>query len=51
MTNKSKSKNKKPIAKVKDSVSPFVAEKEEKIQLKQLAKDERTWKIVGLTSF
>jgi S-DNA-T family DNA segregation ATPase FtsK/SpoIIIE len=50
MTNKSKSKNKKPIAKVKDSVSPFVAEKEEKIQLKQLAKDERTWKIVGLTS-
>lgn len=50
MTNKSKSKNKKPIAKAKDSVSPFVAEKEEKIKLKQLAKDERTWKIVGLTS-
>ncbi|MCH5599147.1 DNA translocase FtsK [Niabella ginsengisoli] len=49
MTNKSKSKNKKPIAKAKDSTVPFKAEKQEKIQLKQLAKDERTWKILGLS--
>lgn len=50
MTNKSKSKSKKPTAKAKDSIAPFVAEKSETIRLKQLAKDERTWKIVGLTS-
>ncbi|WP_114790665.1 DNA translocase FtsK [Niabella yanshanensis] len=49
MTNKSKSKSKKPTAKAKDTVTPFVAEKAERIRLKQLAKDERTWKIVGLT--
>ncbi len=49
MANKSKSKNKRPIAKAKDTGSGFKAEKEEKIRIKQLAKDERTWKILGLS--
>lgn len=48
MANKSKTKSKRPADKAKDSVKGFVAEKEERIGVKQLAKDERTWKIVGL---
>jgi len=50
MANKSKSKNKRPIAKAKDTGTGFKVEKEEKIRIKQLAKDERTWKILGLSS-
>src|SRR5690606_40664948 len=49
MANKSKSKSKKTKAGSKNTVADFKTEQEAKIQLKQLAKDERTWKIVGLT--
>ncbi len=49
MTNTSKAKNKRPKAKAKDSLKGFVTEKEEKVGVKQLAKDERTWKITGLS--
>lgn len=49
MANKSKSKGKRTTAKTKTTSSNFKIENEEKLQLKQLAKDERTWKIMGLT--
>jgi S-DNA-T family DNA segregation ATPase FtsK/SpoIIIE len=39
-----KSPEKKPAA---SDITPFRAEKEEKIDLKAIARDERTWKIVG----
>ena len=49
MANKLKKKtNKSPEKKPAPSdVVPFRAEKEEKIDLKGIASDERTWKIVG----
>ena len=49
MANKSKSKSKKTTAGAKNALVNFKAEKEDKLQLKQLAKDERTWKILGLS--
>ena len=50
MATKSKPKNKKPIARNnKNTTGTWKVEKEEKIQLKELAKDERTWKIAGTT--
>ncbi|MFT4093489.1 MAG: DNA translocase FtsK [Niabella sp.] len=49
MANKSKLKSIKTAAKAKNTTTNFKTEKEEKIQLKQLAKDERTWKITGLS--
>lgn len=48
MATKSKPKNKKPIAKEKDAITGFESEKNQPIKIKQLAKDERTRKIVGL---
>ena len=45
--NANKSPEKKPA---KSDVTPFRAEKEEKIDLKAIARDERTWKIVGAVS-
>ncbi len=42
-----KSPEKKPA---KSDVTPFQAEKEEKIDLKAIARDERTWKIIGAVS-
>ncbi len=45
--NTKKSPEKKPA---KSDVTPFRAEKEEKIDLKAIARDERTWKIVGAVS-
>ncbi|ANH80169.1 cell division protein FtsK [Niabella ginsenosidivorans] len=52
MANKSKSKNKRPTARTntkKAATGTWKVEKEEKVQLKALAKDERTWKIAGTT--
>lgn len=52
MSTKSKSKSKKPTARIstkKPTAGTWKVEKEEKIQLKALAKDERTWKIAGVT--
>ncbi|SDC38280.1 FtsK/SpoIIIE family DNA translocase [Niabella drilacis] len=49
MATKSKPKNKKPIARNKNTTGTWKVEKEEKVQLKELAKDERTWKIAGTT--
>ncbi|WP_346238751.1 DNA translocase FtsK 4TM domain-containing protein [Niabella insulamsoli] len=49
MATKSKLKNKKPTGRAKNANASFSAEKEEKTQLKQLAQDERTWKITGLS--
>ena len=40
-------KEEKPAKKEKPSSTKLKAEKEEKVDLKKLAKDERTWKIVG----
>lgn len=45
--NTKKSPEKKPA---KSDVTPFRAEKEEKIDLKSIARDERTWKIIGAVS-
>jgi len=50
MANKLKKKNPKPAEKKvapDDEIVPFRSEKEETIDLKTIAKDERTWKIVG----
>lgn len=49
MATRSKKKTKDSPEKkpAKSDVAPFRAEKEEKIDLKALARDERTWKIVG----
>jgi S-DNA-T family DNA segregation ATPase FtsK/SpoIIIE len=48
MANKLKgSSGKKPADKPKKAATDLKPEKEEKIDLKKLAKDERTWKIVG----
>lgn len=49
MANKLKKKTKKSPEKktAAPDVTPFRAEKEEKIDLKAIARDERTWKIVG----
>lgn len=52
MATKSKSTKKKPIARnskktIPTPTSTWKAEKEEKVRLKELAKDERTWKIAG----
>ncbi|MGJ7033053.1 DNA translocase FtsK 4TM domain-containing protein [Niabella hirudinis] len=50
MATKSKPKNKKPITRNnKNTTGTWKVEKEEKVQLKELAKDERTWKIAGTT--
>lgn len=52
MANKSKSKNKRPTARTnitKAATGTWKVEKEEKVPLKELAKDERTWKIAGTT--
>ncbi len=49
MADKRTSKSKKTSVKAKDSISGFLPEKQAKIPIRQLAKDERTWKIVGLT--
>ncbi|WP_300598916.1 DNA translocase FtsK [Niabella sp.] len=49
MATKSKPKNKKPIARNHTTTGTWKVEKEEKVQLKELAKDERTWKIAGTT--
>lgn len=40
----------KPAAKKNPSPQKFQKEKEEKVDLKKLAKDERTWKIIGTVS-
>jgi len=50
MSNKTKKKTKKSPEKkpAKSDVAPFKAEKEEPIDFKAIAKDERTWKIVGV---
>ncbi|HNA97505.1 MAG TPA: DNA translocase FtsK 4TM domain-containing protein, partial [Chitinophagaceae bacterium] len=52
MATKSKKKSKKSPEKkpAKSDVTPFRAEKEDKIDLKAIARDERTWKIVGAFS-
>jgi DNA segregation ATPase FtsK/SpoIIIE, S-DNA-T family len=49
MANKLKKKEKNNPEKkpLKSDVKPFRAEKDEKIDIKALARDERTWKIVG----
>ena len=52
MANKSKSKNKRPTARTnttKAATGTWKVEKDEKVPLKELAKDERTWKIAGTT--
>ncbi|MCF3111941.1 DNA translocase FtsK [Niabella sp. CC-SYL272] len=49
MATKSKPKNKKPIARNHHTTGTWKVEKEEKVQLRALAKDERTWKIAGTT--
>ncbi|MCD2425647.1 DNA translocase FtsK [Niabella pedocola] len=49
MATKSKPKNKKPIARNHNTTGTWKVEKEEKVQLRELAKDERTWKIAGTT--
>ncbi|MBO9682283.1 MAG: DNA translocase FtsK [Flavisolibacter sp.] len=40
----------KPVAKKKPAPQKFQNDKEEKVDLKKLAKDERTWKIIGTVS-
>lgn len=52
MANKLKSKSKATVAKKAEmaDLKPFKAEKEESLDLKALAKDERTWKILGAVS-
>jgi len=49
MANKSNSKSKKTVTKANNAAPNFKAEKEDKIRLKELAKDERTQKIMGLS--
>lgn len=49
MANKRKSKSKKTTAGSKNEWVDFKTEKEEIVKIKQLANDERTWKIVGLS--
>lgn len=44
---KKKSKNSPEKKPAKSNLTPFRAEKEEKMDLKAIARDERTWKIVG----
>jgi len=45
-----KSSKPKPAAKKKPSPQKLQSDKEEKVDLKKLAKDERTWKIIGTVS-
>lgn len=40
----------KPVARKKPAPQKFQNDKEEKVDLKKLAKDERTWKIIGTVS-
>ncbi len=48
MANRLKKKiDEKPAQKEDTDFKPFKSEKEEKVDLKQLARDERTWKIIG----
>ncbi|MBK6938463.1 MAG: DNA translocase FtsK [Chitinophagaceae bacterium] len=48
MANRLKKKtDEKPAKKEDADLRPFKSEKEEKVDLKQLARDERTWKIIG----
>ncbi|HMU59192.1 MAG TPA: DNA translocase FtsK [Chitinophagaceae bacterium] len=48
MANRLKKKiDEKPAQKEDADFKPFKSEKEEKVDLKQLARDERTWKIIG----
>ncbi|MBZ4187568.1 FtsK/SpoIIIE family DNA translocase [Niabella beijingensis] len=50
MATKSKPKNKKPTERSKkNTTGTWKIEKEERVRLKELAKDERTWKIAGTT--
>ncbi|WP_018625987.1 FtsK/SpoIIIE family DNA translocase [Niabella aurantiaca] len=50
MATKSKPKSKRPTARTsKNTTGTWKVEKEEKVQLKALARDERTWKIAGTT--
>src|SRR5664279_732523 len=44
---KKKKKNSPEKKPAKSDLKPFRAEKEEKVDLKSLARDERTWKIIG----
>ena len=49
MTKKRKATSKKSTAKAKDTLKGFVPEKDPKVSVRQLAKDERTRKITGLS--
>jgi DNA segregation ATPase FtsK/SpoIIIE, S-DNA-T family len=50
VTNEKAEKATKPVAKKKSAPQKFQNDKEQKVDLKNLAKDERTWKIIGTVS-